>query len=78
MSSVTLLEIVSETISHLESCRQDESMTKGDVCDAIRDRMCILMGKIVSYPVMSNFALPVVAVDTTRSHNVTLSAFFNV
>ena len=77
MSSTPLVDIVGETIAYLESCKHDESVTRGDVCEAMRDRMCILMSKLVSYPVMTNFALPVIATDTTKSHNAHLSSFFN-
>ena len=76
MSSVTFIDIVSEVIAHLESCKKDDAVTKEDVCEAIRDRMCILMSKIVSYPVMTNFALPVVPENVTRSDNALLSEFF--
>lgn len=57
---MSLVNNIAECILYLEACKSDSSMTKEDLCDAIRERMCIFMSKVVSYPVMTNFSLPVI------------------
>ncbi len=57
---MALVNHIAECITYLEECKSDSEMTKEDLCDAIRERMCVFMSKVVSYPVMTNFALPVI------------------
>jgi hypothetical protein len=57
---MSLVNHIAECIRYLEECKSDREMTKDDLCDAIRERMCVFMSKVVSYPIMTNFALPVI------------------
>lgn len=53
-----LVEILAHTVAHLEEAAQDNSVSKEDLAADMRNRLCIITGKILSYPVTTNFALP--------------------
>jgi hypothetical protein len=65
----TLCEIVAETIEHLDKCRADDSISKWDTCEDTRKRLCLIMSKLVVYPITSNFTIPVLAYNTPFSDN---------
>lgn len=71
-----LAEIILKTVEHLEKLNDDGSVTKKDVCEDVRNRLCIMMSKVISYPVLTNFAIPLVDVDLSVSDNDEMTAYF--
>lgn len=53
-----LTEIIAHTVAYLTSAEQDTSISKEDLIESLRMRLAIIMGKIIAYPVTTNFALP--------------------
>lgn len=71
-----IAQVVADTVAHMEKLRRDPVASKGDVCDDVRERLAVIMSKLVSYPVVSNFALPYVDIDYNVSNNQELNDYF--
>lgn len=74
-----LTEIIAHTVAYLINAEQDTTISKEDLIESVRMRLAIIMGKIVAYPVTTNFALPYserVVDHTTDSQ--TLDEFLSV
>lgn len=71
-----LLEIVVDSVAYLDSACENEDMTKSDVCDSMRNRMCVIMSKLVAYPVCTNFSFPVGCSSDEKADNESLRDFF--
>lgn len=54
------LELLAETVAALDKIEADPAESKKDLADAIRARLCVITGKLVAYPVITNFSLPCV------------------
>ena len=76
MVEYELMDILVDTVKHLENLKGSNSASKEDVCDDIRQRLAIIIGKIVSFPVTTNFALPHCDVDISQSNNEDIIHFF--
>lgn len=75
----SLVDIVADTAEYLEDAKKDSETTKEDVCQGIRNRLSIIMSKLVSYPVCTNFALPLPRAETQpASDNDSMREFFSV
>ncbi len=53
-----LVDIVANATEYLATARDNNCISKADVCDAMHMRLSIIMSKLVSYPVCTQFALP--------------------
>lgn len=67
-----LSEIIAETIAYIDYTKDNNEITKGDLIDSLRMRLCIIMGKIISYPVTTNFALPYITRNVHDIENKTI------
>ena len=54
----TLLELLALTVEYLDAAERDAGVTKQDLAEALRNRLCVITGKVVAQPVVSNFAMP--------------------
>jgi hypothetical protein len=59
-----ITEIIAEAIVYLEKAQSSDNIEKWDACEEIRRRLCIIMQKMVSMPVVSNFAMPLLVLET--------------
>lgn len=71
-----LVQVIAQTVDHLDKLNMDASASKSDVCSDIRNRLALIMGKVVAYPIATNFSLPYVDVDLSVSNNEELTTFF--
>jgi hypothetical protein len=55
-----LVTLLAETVAALDAAEADAAVSKADVVDMARKRLCVMMGQVVAYPVVTNFALPCV------------------
>lgn len=55
--STTFYEQLLETTHYLDKCKTDKSITKEDVVESMENRMCMLLGKLISVPTSTSFAL---------------------
>lgn len=53
-----LCELVALSVEYLDKAVEDPLQTKQDVVDGMRQRLCVILGMLVSYPANSSFALP--------------------
>jgi hypothetical protein len=53
----TLLEMMIEFATLLEQYKTDVSVTKQDVIDTAEDKISLIMGKLISVPTNTSFAL---------------------
>jgi hypothetical protein len=56
-----LLELVGDTVQYLDAAGADAGVSKQDVVDSARERLCRIMQKIVAFPLTTNFSLPCLA-----------------
>lgn len=72
-----LSDMIANSVEFLEKARGDEGVSKEDVVEGMRKRLCVMMGKVVAHPVVSNFALPCVARESCFEHNPEVQRFFS-
>lgn len=65
----TLVEIVSDTVEYLDRSSMNEDVTKQDVVESVRNRLSVIMSKLVSYPVCTNFAVPLAPTNMSSNDN---------
>lgn len=54
----SLVEIIAKSTEFLKEASENANVSKEDVCDGMHMRLSILMSKVVSYPMCTQFALP--------------------
>jgi len=73
----TLVDIVAEATEFLDASRSDDGVSKEDLCDSMRNRLSVIVSKLVSYPVCTNFSIPVPGHGRQANDNQGLASFFN-
>lgn len=76
MVAYELVDILVDTVAHLDKLKESTSASKEDVCDDMRQRLAVLLGKVVSVPVTTNFAMPHCDVDISQSNNEEVNRHF--
>lgn len=71
-----MIDLVACSVAFLDEVENNENVCKQDVIDSMRKRLCIITGKIVSYPIITNFSLPCVTQELTMENNPELMSFF--
>jgi hypothetical protein len=55
--STTFFEQLLETTQYLDKCKTDKTISKEDVVESMENRLCMLIGKLISVPTSTSFAL---------------------
>ncbi len=71
-----LVTLLAETVAVLDAAEADAAVSKADVVDMARKRLCVMMGQVVAYPVVTNFALPCVEASLGDDGGAEVLAFF--
>lgn len=72
-----LTELVACGVEFLDEAKGNEEVTKEDVISGMRERLCVIMGKLVSFPTVTNFSLPCQEPPSTGGcDNEAVNAFF--
>lgn len=70
-----LTEIIGLCVQYLDAIETDSSVTKKDVCNDIRNRLCVMLGMVIGNPVSTNYALPYVEIDPMANNQTGLEKF---
>lgn len=71
-----LVDIITDSTEYLDTVKNDPSITKDDVCDTMRNRMCVMLSKLISYPLCTNFSMPITMNINNSDDNEMLKSFF--
>jgi 3-phosphoglycerate kinase len=69
MVAFRLVDLLVESVSHLDNLRSNSGASKEDVCDEMRERFAKILSAVVAVPVTNAFALPHCDVDVTQNNN---------
>eukprot|EP00961_Rhodomonas_salina_P299874 3939288-Rhodomonas_salina.4 len=53
-----LCELVAHAVAYVEEAEADAALSKSDLADGVRMRLCVLLGRLVAHPASTSFALP--------------------
>lgn len=53
-----LMDLLVESVGYLDAAGANADVSKTDVVESMRERLCVITGRIIAYPSVSNFALP--------------------
>ena len=63
--NTNLLQLIQDNLHHIEKMRHDESVSRGDLLDDMRERQILLIKKMVYTANTANYILPINAYDQT-------------
>jgi hypothetical protein len=63
--NTNLLQLIQDNINHIETMRHDETVSRVDVLDDMRERQILLIKKMIYTANTANYILPINAYDQT-------------
>jgi hypothetical protein len=63
--NTNLLQLIQDNINHIETMRYDETVSRVDVLDDMRERQILLIKKMIYTANTANYILPINAYDQT-------------
>jgi hypothetical protein len=70
-------DLLSETVAVLDRMEANACDSKKDLADAMRARLCVIVGKLVAYPAITSFSLPGVGEGLQARGDGELLEFFH-
>jgi len=58
-----LLQLIQDNISHIEAMKQDQTVSREDILEDMRERQILLMKKMIYTANTANYILPINAFD---------------
>jgi hypothetical protein len=72
-----MLDMLAETVAVLDRMEADAGESKKDLADAMRARLCVIVGKLVAHPVITSFSLPCVEEGLRARGDADILEFFH-
>jgi hypothetical protein len=63
--NTNLLQLIQDNINHIEKLRHDETASRVDILDDMRERQILLIKKMIYTANTANYILPINAYDQT-------------